>query len=485
MRLSYIALSLVVAQVHLWAQAGLHWEKPDPKPAQGSQSPSALGQLESLTGKKVDRFKAGPSRQPAPRPKSTPRPTLNTNQQITLSLAGSLLGNLFSAALQPVGETGPTAAELAAQEAERKAELQRQQAELQAWAQGYTSRMGSLIALQRQQRSAQGQESMEGLRASLSDGFDSGGAAVAGGGLASALADPPVVDLRHSRTLTPSLLRGPDAVPSLVRAADGTRRATPAAAEDLLKRREALQARLKAMMGENGDLRALGQRFYELEAELARIKSEAARLGSQGRDIHREMELWGWWLDGAVQRNLERGSSLLMEVIVPKGTQSGLKTLKQNPKLWNKTLASMAEFNEFCEFIGTVKDRYDGAGEALDWSKAKHSLFQNVDFLATRADLATGKLEAVSLHYKVGKSILGASVDLAGELDGWGAILERQGDAALVLQKQKTLQVRLEAVVQNLQASRTQIAAKLGVRPEDLIPPQASPKGLGATVPPL
>ena len=480
-------LLILASPAILCAQVGLHWEKPAPKPSQSSQTgqnPSALGQLESLTGKKVDRFKAGPPR-PTPRPKQASRPTLNTNQQLGLSFAGSLLGGLFSAALQPAAESGPSAAELAAQEAERRAELQRQQAELQAWAQGYATRMTGLIAAQRQQRTAQGQESLEGLRASLSDGFDRGGDAAPGGGLASALADPPVVDLRHSRTLTPSLLRGPDAVPSLVREADGTRRTTAATSEDLLKRREALQARLKSMMAENGDLRTLGQRFYELEAELARIRAEALRLGSQGRDIQRDMDLWGWWLDGAVQRNLERGSSLLMEVIVPKGTKSGLQTLQKNPQLWNKTLASMAEYNEFCEFIGTVKDRYDGAGEALDWVKAKHSLFQHVDFLATRAELVTDKLEAVSLHYKVGKSILGSTVDLAGELDGWGVILQRQGDAALVLQKQKSVQLRLDAVVRDLQTSRTLIAAKLGVRPEDLIPPQPRPTGLGSVVPPL
>lgn len=481
-----VALSFLLAiPAALSAQAGLHWEKPDPKPA--TQSTDAISQLEALTGQKIDRTKVKTTfqvRQPPPRPKPTPRPTLSTNQQIGLSLAGSLIGGLFSAAFEPAAQTGPTAAELAALEAERQAELQRQRAELQAWASGYTHRMNGLIAMQRQHRSAQNQESLEGLRASLSDGFDTGGAPAAGGGLASALADPPVVDLRNSRTLTPSLLRGPDAVPSLVREADGSRRTAPATPEDLLKRREALQARLKAMMAENGDLRTLGQRFYELEAELARIKAEAARLGGQGRDIRREMDLWGWWLDGAVQRNLERGSSLLMDVIVPKGTKSGLKTLEQNPKLWNKTLKSMGEYNDFFEFIGTVKDRYDAAGEAVDWMKAKHSLFQNVDFLASRAELVSDKLETVSLHYKVGKALLGASVDLAGELDGWGAILERQGDAALVLQKQKTLQVRLEAVVRDLQASRTQIATKLGVKPEDLIPPAAR-RGLGSNVPPL
>ena len=237
-------------------------------------------------------------------------------------------------------------------------------------------------------------------------------------------------------------------------------------------------------MAENKDLRVLGQRFYELEAQLTKLKREATGLGSDGRAIQRDMDYWGWRIDQATQACMERGTSLCTDVLLPKGTAAGLKRLQQNPKLWTKFLHTLTEVNEFSEFATTVSDRYDAAGEAMDWVKAKHSLMQNVDFIATNLQNVSSKLEPVSLHWTVGKTLLGTSVDLVAELDGWGAILERQGDAALTLQKQKVLMVRMEAVVRQLQQSRIQMAAQLGVRPEDLIPPAAR-RGLGSEVTPL
>ncbi len=85
----------------------------------------------------------------------------------------------------------------------------------------------------------------------------------------------------------------------------------------------------------------------------------------------------------------------------------------------------------------------------------------------------------------MGKAIVGTGVDLAAELDGWGALLERQGDIPLNRQKQQMILVRMEPVIRNLQVSRTQIAARLGVRPEDLIPVPEGARGLGSNVPPI
>lgn len=475
MRCVPTALFLPVAALSLYAQAGLHWEKPDPKP-QGSQGTSALSQLEAITGQKVDRSKVGTSfkvRPPAPRPKTVHRqPTAN---QQALSLMGGILGGILAQALAPSGPSGPDPAELARIEAERQEALRREQAELQAWAQGYSTRMNALLDQQRQHRAAQNQESLEGLRASLSDGWDSG-AAASGGGLAAALSDPaPVVDLSASKTFTPSILRH----------ADGTRRAEPMSPDELLKRREAAQARLKAMMAENQDLRLLGQRFYELEAQLERLKRQAREQGSDARALQREMDYWGWRIEQATQACMERGTSLFTDVLLPKGTAAGLARLKKNPKLWGETVQSLSDLNDFSEFAGSLADRYDAAGQALDWVQAKRNLMKDVDFIASNVSNLSSKLEPVSLHWQVGKTLVGTSIDLAAEVDGWGAILEGQGDAALLLQKQKALKVRMEAVVRDLQDSRTQIAAQLGVKPEDLIPPQARPKGLGSAVPPL
>lgn len=475
MRTLTVLLAASVFPLVLSAQAGLHWEKPDPKPSSG-QGSDALSQLEALSGGKVDRSKVGTTfkvRPPAPRPKTVHRqPTAN---QQAASLLGGIFGSLLAQAFAPTEPSGPDPAELARIEAAKQEALRREQAELQAWASAYSSRMSSLVARQRQERAARNQASMEDLRASLSSGWDSGGAQ-AGGGLAAALSDPaPVVDLRGSRTFTPSILRN----------TDGTKRTEPMAPDDLLKRREAAQARLKAMMAENQDLRLLGQRFYELEARLAQLKREGQNLGTEGRAIQREMDYWGWRIEQATQACMERGTSLFTDVLLPKGTAAGLKRLQANTKLWPRMVESLSNVNDFSEFAGGLVDRYDAAGQALDWAQAKRNLMKDVDFIASNAQNATSKLEPVSLHWQVGKTLVGTSVDLAAEIDGWGAILERQGDTALLLQKQKALQGRLDAVVKELQASRTQIAARLGVKPEDLIPVQARPKGLGSVVPPL
>ncbi|GLH68055.1 hypothetical protein [Geothrix edaphica] len=465
-------LALLVSTL-LRAQIGLHNEAPPPKP-QSSQSGDALSQLEAITKTKVDRSKVGTSFkvQKTVIPKLKPVPWINTTSGQNATMLVGIFGNLLSQALTPTSPTGPSPAELARIEAERQAALQREQAELQAWTNSYATRMNGLIEHQRQERMAQNKESLEGLRASLSDGFDS----AAGGGLAGALSDPaPVVDLSQSQTFTPSLLRE----------ANGTKRTKPITADDLLKRREAAQARLKRMMAENKDLRVLGQRFYELEAQLERLKRQAASLGAEGRAIQRDMDFWGWRIDQATQACMERGTSLLTDIIIPEGNSAGLARLKKNPKTFNRLVQACSQLNDYTEFTTTLGDRYDAAEQALDWPKAKHTLMEHVDFIASNLQNVSPVFKPVSTTWSLGKTIIGTSVDLAAELDGWGAILERQGDVSLILQKQKALKRPLDAMIRDLQASRAQIAAQLGVKPEDLIPVQARPKGLGSNVAPL
>jgi hypothetical protein len=459
----------------LRAQVGLHYEPPPPPP-QDSQSGGAISLLESITGQKVDRSKLGNSFQvqrPATTviPKLKPVPWINTVNGQTATMLGGIFGNLLTQALMPSTPTGPSPADLARIEAERQAALQRERDELQAWTNRYAAGMNGLIALQRQQRSTKGQESFEGLRASLSDGFDS----AAGGGLAGALSDPaPIVDLSHSQSFTPSLLRE----------ANGTKRTKPVTADDLMKRREDAQARLKKMMAENKDPRLLGQRFYELEAELDKLKRQATSLGTEGRTIQRDMEFWGWRIDQATQACMERGTSLLTDLIIPAGNSAGLARLKKNPKLFPKLVQACSDLNDYTEFTTTLGDRYDAAGQAMDWAKAKHGLMANVDFVASNLQNVSPVFKPISTTWNLGKNIVGTSVDLAAELDGWGAILERNGDIPLLKQKQAALMIRMEAVVRDLKISREQLAAQLGVRPEDLIPPQAR-RGLGSNVAPI
>lgn len=181
---------------------------------------------------------------------------------------------------------------------------------------------------------------------------------------------------------------------------------------------------------------------------------------------------------------MERSTSLLTDMIIPEANSAGLARLKKNPKAMNGLLKACSKLNDYNEFTTTLGDRYDAAGQALDWTKAKHGLMESVDFVAANLQTVSPVFKPVSTTWNLGKAIVGTSVDLAAELDGWGAILERKGDLPLLKQKQAAVLVRLEAVVRDLQAARAQIAGKLGVRPEELIPLQAN-RGLGSSVAPL
>ena len=477
MRRLALAFLFTLAAANLPAQQGLFWDTPQPAPPkQTSRGGSATGQLETLTGQSIDRSKPDTTfRAPqAPAPKPKPSARAKANKEMATMLGG-LLGDLLVQSLLAPGPSGPSAADLARQEAARQEALRQEQARNQAWANAYSARMNAMISQQRQQRSAQDQAGLEGLRSALSDGWDSGKGSPTNS-LAAALSDPVAmaVDLRGSENLTPSLLRE----------ADGTRRTTPVTPDQLLQRKADAQARLKAMMAENQDLRVLGERLYQLEADLEQLKRQATSLGSEGRAIQQEMDYWGWRVEQATQNCMERGASLLTGTLVPAGVKGGFKRLEKNPKLMGETLQSFKNLNEFVEFTTNLGDRYDAAGQTLDWLQAKRNLIKDVDFIASNIQHATGRMEPVSKAWELGKTLVGTSVDLAAELDGWGAQLERAGDIPLNRQKMDKVSRQIKVVMGNLQGSRAEIATRLGVRPEDLVP--AGPaRGLGSLVPPI
>lgn len=430
---------------------------------------SALGQLESMTGQKVQRFQGSSAYRkqitpPVPSRTTTKVPRLTPDQRAAGLLAG-VFGGMLSQALQSGPRSGPGTALHDDQQAQLEARLAQQRQEamardqqaLHAWAQDYSSQLNRQLLAQRG-------GSLEGQAAAQSALWD-GGARSAGG-------DPLAVDLSDARALTPGNLK---ALPA----------PKPVTADEVLARRAEAQARLQRMMVENGDLKVLGQRFYELEDELARLKEEAARLGSDGRQLMREHEAWGAQVDRAVQNSLERGASLLTGTIIPDGTADGLKTLRKNPKVWNGTLEALSGVNDFTDFVTERADRAMAARDAVDWARAKQSLFQNVDYIASNLSQVSKAWKPLSTQWELGKNIVGSGLDVAQELDAWGNLKGAAGDQALLNQKQKALMGKLTALAGQLQASRTTIAGRLGVRPEDLIPAQVQPKGLGSAVPRL
>lgn len=429
---------------------------------------SALGQLESMTGQKVQRFQgSGAYRYGTPGPAAgrIVRPPRLTPDQRAASLLAGVFGGVLSRALTAQPRPGVWSAQKSEEQeqleawiAQKKQEaVLRDQVALRAWAQDYSSQLNRQLLAQRG-------GSLE-AQAAAQAGLWDGGARAPGG-------DPLAVDLRDSRALTPGNLKAP-AAPK------------PVTADEVLARRAEAQARLQRMMAENGDMKVLGQRFYELEGDLARLKEEAARLGSDGRQLMQEHEAWGAQVDRAVQNSLERGLSLLTGTIIPEGTADGLKTLRQNPKVWNGTLEALSQVNDFTDFVTERADRAVAAREAVDWAQAKQSLFQNVDFIGTNLQQVSKAFKPLSTQWELGKNIVGSGLDVAQELEAWAYQKGAAGDQLLLAQRQKALMGKMSALVGQLQASRGTLAGRLGVRPEDLIPAQAQPKGLGSVVPRL
>jgi len=417
---------------------------------------SALGQLEGMTGQKVQRFQGSSAYRYRQTPTTTGRvmkPARLTPDQRAASLLGGVFGGLLSQTLSANPGPGSGVAYHDEQQAQIETRIQQQRQEalardqqaLRSWAQDYSSQLN-------QQLLSQQGGSLEGQAAAQS-GFWDGGSHRPGG-------DALVVDLRDARALTPGNLKSAEPAPK------------PVTPDEVLRRRAEAQARLQRMMAENGDLKVLGQRFYELEDELSRLKAEAARLGSDGRQLAREHEAWGAAVDRAVQNSLERGTSLLTGTLIPEGTARGLKVLQKNPQVWNGTVEALTQVNDFTDFVTERADRALAARDAVDWARAKQSLYQNLDFVASNLQHANKAWKPLSTQWELGKSIVGSGLDVAQELDAWAYQKGAAGDQALLSQRQKVVLGKMTALVGRLQDSRATLAVRLGVRPEDLIPVQ-------------
>ena len=420
---------------------------------------SAIGQLQTMTGKKIQRFQGSSTYLSQGSPQPSP------NQQMTNFLTG-MFGGMLSQATQPGRQGSPGLASHDAKQAEIEARLAQQKQEfllrnqqaLRSWAQNYANQLNQQLLTQRS-------GSAEDLSAAQSSMWN--------GGLRPPGGDPMVVDLSDARAMTPSL---PGAPPPI---------SAPVSADDVLKRRAEAQARLQQMMAENSDLKTLGQRFYELEAQLDRLKKEAQGLGADGRELAREHDAWGAQVNQAVQNSLERGTSLLTGCLIPKGTAKGLEILQRNPEVFNGTIESISQLHNLTDFVTERADQIGDVREAMDWVQAKRSLNKDLDYIASNLGKVSKDWNPVSVQWKLGKNIVGSGLDVAQELDAWGNQKGAAGDQLLLRQKQGVMLTKMTALVGDLRTSREILAARLGVRPEDLIPVQAKPQGLASPVAPL
>ena len=434
---------------------------------------SALGQLENMTGQKVQRFQGSSAHRQPPRrtPGATSTTRVKAPQLTPDQRAANLLMGVFGGMLSQALEPGPRSdspglathdarqADIEARIAQQRQEAtHRNQQALQSWAQSYADQLNQQLLGQRG-------GTAEGLSAAQSGLWD-GGPSSPGG-------DPMVVDLRDARALTPRI---PGVEPPV---------SHPVTVDEVLQRRAEAQARLQKMMAENGDLKVLGQRFYELEDQLAKLKKEAEHLGSSGREMMRENEAWGVQVDRAVQNSLERGTSLLTGTIIPAGTSKGMELLRKNPAVFNETLEHLSQVQNFTEFVTERADRIGDVREAVDWVQAKRNLYKDLDYIASNLGKVSKAANPLSTQWELGKNIVGSGLDVAQELDAWAYQKGAAGDHLLLRQHQQVVMKKMTVLVGDLRASREVLAARLGVRPEDLIPVQAKPLGLASSVPPI
>ena len=136
---------------------------------QVSHSQSAIGQLEDITGQKIQRYNV--------KSPNTPGMPKSPAGSMGLMLFQSLLGEALNA-----GADSQASAQQAAQ-----------RAELQAWMAQEQQRLTAMVAQQRVRRDQDDKASMEEMAKAMGSGFDT---PMPKSDLASALSDPNVVDLR-------------------------------------------------------------------------------------------------------------------------------------------------------------------------------------------------------------------------------------------------------------------------------------------------
>jgi hypothetical protein len=353
----------------------------------------------------------------APARPSKPKPP-SMEQQVTLSLLQGMLQGMEQAEARARAE---------AAEAERQAAIRRA-AEEEARRQALIAEQQRLLGVvgdQRRRRDAEGKDSLEGLSAAMSAGFDTpiSGAAPTG--------DPMVVDLSDRRGL---VIPGMEAPPKPATKAE----------EDDARAAAAQRERLRRLAEEAEDAKALYQRLTDLEARLREARARLVALKRQGNYLRREMDDAAAEVEAAVASSMEHAMSLAT-MGVDKLHGAGLervKKIRSNQALWNETVRSADGVNEV---LGKIRN----ADENYQWLTAERDPVRDLDHISQQFEL-------VSKHVQVGKVIVGSGVNLWRE---WKA-------------------------AKAIAAARAALARRLNIPISDtIIADPAKPRGLGSHVP--
>lgn len=391
---------------------------------QVSHSQSAIGQLEQMTGQKIQRSNVNSSMSQTP---------------------GEIVGLMLFQAI--ISEA------LNANAADNSQAAVQQRVELEAWLKGEQRRLNNLIKQQRARRDVEDKASMEEIAKAMGSGFDT---PMPNSDLASALSDPNVVDLRDYPVDQPLVVR------NLKQAPSGLPFQSPAA------------RKLQKMIKENQDVRKLFERQRRLEGQLAAIQQWGKNLQNRSETVAKNFDEYEKWLISVsgetlmegVSLALMQGANLAWKLTEEKITKAmgqtmldRLTDLRNNPVEYKKTLQALDDISEIVSMTS----------DSVNYAVSEKKLMDALDLI--------GENLPRSSYYTLGRSIVDSSMVISKECkimsetrkledaNAYGGGL-KLGQA--YWQNQKKIDQELGGLIKAIQENREQLAKEIGVLPGSL-----------------
>jgi hypothetical protein len=404
-----------------------------------SHPQSAIGQLETMTGQKIQRYSVK-----SPMPQSP---------------AGSMGLMLFQSILSEALNAGADSQASGQQAAQR--------AELDAWLKAEQQRLNNQVNQQRARRDVEDKASMEEMAKAMGSGFDT---PMPKSDLASALSDPNVVDLRGYPVDKPLVVRNLKQAPAMPFQSPVARK-------------------LAEMIKENQDARKLYQRQRSLENQLAAIQQRAKDLQSKSEATAKEFDEYEKWLVSVSGKTLmeglslalTQGASLAWEYNQEKMTKAmgqtmldRLTDLRNNPIEYKKTLQAMEDISQGVSMTS----------DSINYAVSEKKLMDSLDLI--------GKNLPGSSYYTLGRSMLESGLTIRKQIKIMSEIRKLEdaksygGELKLgkaYWENQEKIDKEFSGLFKAIKENRQQLAKKIGVSPDSL---KELPRiGLDSNVPPL
>jgi len=384
---------------------------------------SAIGQLETMTGTKIDRSHT----------KST---APSFGEQMAATMMESFLQGLMSSAF--------------GNDAARQAELERQRLEAERLAEIERQRKLEHARSERSRWDAESRESSTRRRSMLGDPSASSDV------VSDILGDPDVVDLRGSKTLTPKLLREPEEKTT------GTPITETPAANPLGGQLE----EFKNMVAQNRDPAQLNTLLEDLRSQLSIETSRMKRMLDHQQFSVREIEDAGAQIQQASDNALERGVSLAADWMVDMSTDKLHATITKSLEAGTRTIESTQAASAVYAAGKAVPPTVDAAemlkGETVgDRLAAMYNVAEASGFFE---DVADNALKRYKDYLKYGKAIVDSAVDVTTEIVNMRRIAQHEASLEAYNQAFARMEPRVRTLVEKINITREAIAAADGYR---------------------